>query len=153
MPRNYKKVTIENATIMFENFSGRQTDFNPPGMRNFNVVIPPEHEEAVRQMGYNVKTRTDRDGNDISILKVNVSYRFDAPKVEMVVGGKKKVALTEDDIGILDSSDLISVDLSFYGNDYNKLGRSGTSAYLDSLYAIVEEDELEAKYSDIPYAN
>jgi len=153
MPRNYKKVTIENATIMFENFSGRQTDYNPAGMRNFCVVIPKEDEDAVRSMGYNLKTRVNDEGDSFSYLKVNVSYRFEAPRVELIVDNKKRVSITEDDISQLDGTDFENIDLSFTGSDWEKAGRSGTSAYLDSLYALVKEDYLDSKYSDIPYAN
>ena len=48
MPRSYKKVTIEDARIMFKNFAGTQTKFNPAGARNFCVVIPEEHEDGIR---------------------------------------------------------------------------------------------------------
>lgn len=154
MPRNYKKVTIENAELKYLNFSGRQTDYNPAGMRNFCVVIPPENVNAVREMGYNVKTGVDnKTGDEFEFVKVNVSYRFEAPRVEMIIANKKRVSLTEDSISQLDGTDFESIDLSFTGSDWENRGKHGTSAYLDSLYALVKEDYLDSKYSDIPYAD
>ena len=155
MPRSYKKVTIEDARIMFKNFAGSQTKFNPAGARNFCVVIPEEHEEGIRALGYNVRHTQPREEGDDSVayLKVNVSYRFDPPHIEAIVGGRKRQVLGEEDISMLDWADISFVDLSFTGSDWEVRGDTGTSAYLDSLYAHIEEDELQSKYADIPYGD
>ena len=155
MPRSYKKVTIEDARIMFKNFAGTQTKFNPAGARNFCVVIPEEHEEGIRALGYNVRHTQPREEGDDSVayLKVNVSYRFDPPHIETIIGGRKRQVLGEEDISMLDWADISFVDLSFTGSDWEVRGDTGTSAYLDSLYAHIEEDELQSKYADIPYGD
>lgn len=155
MARSYKKVTIEDARIMFKNFAGAQTKFNPAGARNFCVVIPEEHVDAISEMGYNIKYMQPRDEGDIPTpyIKVNVSYRFEPPHIETIIGGRKRQVLGEEDISMLDWADISFVDLSFTGSDWEVRGETGTSAYLDSLYAHIEEDELRSKYSDIPYDN
>lgn len=155
MANNYKKVIIENAKLIFKNFSGEKTKFNPEGARNFCVVIPEEDVERISEMGYNVKHTNPRyeDEEPLAYLKVHVSYRFDAPVIETIIGGKKRQSLHESDINILDWADIISADISFVGSDWESRGDTGTSAYLSSLYVNIEEDELRAKYADIPYGN
>ena len=155
MARNYKKVIIENAKLMYRNFAGEKTKFNPEGARNFCVVIPEEDVEKISSMGYTVKYTKPRfeDEEPVPYLKVHVSYRFDPPTIETIIGGKTRERLSESDISILDWADITSADVSFTGSDWESRGDTGTSAYLDSLYANIEEDELRAKYADIPYGN
>ena len=50
---NYN-IEIENAKLLFKNFSGEQSKFNRKGDRNFSVIIedPAEAERSVCWSGY-----------------------------------------------------------------------------------------------------
>jgi len=47
----------------------------------------------------------------------------------------------------LDWADIKTADLIARGYDWNVGGKSGTKAYLQSLFVTIEEDALERKYS------
>lgn len=144
-------INIENARLIFRNFSGRESKFNRPGDKNFCVVI--EDEELVDQLtadGWNVKIRPPREEGDeaLNYLKVNVSYRIRPPKVEMVLTNSNKIVpLNEETVGQLDYADILRADVVISPHEWEQGGRSGVSAYLKAIYITVDEDVFADKYS------
>ena len=58
-------LSVENAVIIWTNFEGRATKFNPNGgKRTFALVLTEEVAEMLREEGWNVKTREGRDEGD-----------------------------------------------------------------------------------------
>ena len=87
-------IVIENARIIFRNFSGRETQFNRAGDRNFCVVIDDEKmAENLANDGWNMKIRRPREEGDspLRYIPVAVSYKNIPPKIYMVT--RKKVNL------------------------------------------------------------
>ena len=143
------KITIENAQLIFRNFSGKEGKFYPAGSRNFCVIL--EDEATVQQMisdGWNIKYLQPRDEGDLptAYLKVKVTYGKVAPSIYLVTG-KHKTLLNEDDIGALDWADILNADLQIRPYKWEMGNNSGIAAYLDVLYATIEENKLESKYS------
>lgn len=141
---------IEDATLIFRNFSGEQQRYNPAGKRNVCVRIPEESEQQLIEDGWHLKYLKPRDEDErpTAYLKVNVSYYKYPPEVYMIVHGRK-VEVDEANIGKLDHLDIIKADIEispyFYDNDD---GKKGISAYLSSLYVTVN-NSLAAKYADM----
>lgn len=152
-----KQFTIENARIIFRNFGGEEKPFNAKGIRNFCVVIPDEETaEHLSQMGFNIKVREPKEEGDEPFLFLKVKVRFDTipPKITMLTdnghGGKKRTILTEDMVSILDYSDIEYVDVIITGSDWRSAdGKTGTSAYLKTMFVTIDEDDLERKYADV----
>ena len=138
---------IDDAHIRYRNFSGNKTQFNPQGSRNFCVDLDDDTAALLEADGWNVKYTNPREEGDtpIPFIKVNVKYEIKPPRV-VLVKSNGQTNLTEDMVGILDFADLRKVDMIIRPFTYDNNGKSGISGYLKTMYATIEEDELERKY-------
>ena len=144
------KVVLENCRIVFRNFAGEKRQFNEEGDRNFSVVLDDEKAEMAKLQGWNVKPKPPREEGDPNFhhLKVTVSYKGRKPPVAVLISSKGRTNLDEDMIGMLDNAELAVVDMIIRAYDWEVNGRKGRSAYLDSIYVTLAEDELALKYSE-----
>lgn len=146
-----QNVVVENAKIMFRNFSGAEGKFNPAGRRNFCVFLDSGVGHQLKKDGWNIRwlQPRDDDGEEQAYLQVKVSFSNKPPKIVMV-SSKGKTAISEETVNILDWADIKSADLVITPYEYSVNGRSGVSAYLKTLYVTIEEDEIEQKYANAP---
>lgn len=141
---------IENARIVFRNFSGKPDKFNTQGgKRNFCIVIDDSNdaEELINQ-GWNIKRFKARDDEEEPgyYLPVKVSYNVAPPHI-YICTNKSKTQLTEDTVGTLDYADISTVDAIISPYHYSDVGgRSGVSAYIKTMYVNVIVDEFASKY-------
>lgn len=148
---------FENVRLCFRNFSGNEGRFNPKGRRNFCILLDSDKAEELKSDGWNVKYLKPRDEDEDpqAYLQITVKYRGQdgavtrPPKVYLI-SSKGKTLLDEDNVGILDWADFENVDLIIRSYNWELNGRSGKKAMLKTLMAKIVEDELEAKYSNVP---
>ena len=144
-------LAIEDAHIIFRNFSGEQTKFNHEGDRNFCVIIDdPAMAERLKADGWNVKPPKERQDGTMTdaYLPVAVSFKYTPPQIVVVTRKNKKV-WGEDDVANLDRADIRSVDLTLNPYRWNVQGDTGLKAYLKTMYVVLNEDEFAAKYESI----
>ena len=151
-------ITIENAHILFRNFSGRESKYNRAGQRNFCVYI--DDADMVQRLfddGWNIRVREPRDEGEEPrhYLQVAVSFDNIAPTIYMLTK-RRKVKLDEEAIDALDIAEIRNVDLTI--RPYNwviqegtKNEKSGVKAYLRTMYVVIDEDEFAEKYADCEY--
>ena len=127
-----EKLNISGARIVWPNFSGKATDYNAEGKRNFTVVF--------------------EDEGKFNTMKVNIgAYKGDPardPKIYRICNGHK-VLLTEKTVGCLDFDDITYIDLRVRPYNWERANKSGTSAYLDVMYVTVADDPFAAKYETV----
>lgn len=147
------KLIIEDANLLFGqymNFSGRGSQYNREGDRNFNVIIDdPDAVNDLKEVGWNIKIRKPRDEQDdvLHYLKVNVSYRFRGPQIFLHIG-KTTNELNEETVGMLDNADIISCDLVINPSHWERPdGTSGISAYLETMHVVAKGDYFADKYA------
>ena len=138
---------IDDARIVYRNFSGTGSKFNREGDRNFAVVIPDQYvpDELVNRC-WNVKIKPPRDEDDTPFMFLPVKIKFNerGPKVYLQ-SGDKMVELDEESIDCLDDVDILGVDLDIRPYDWEVNGKQGRTAYLQSIHVVQEVDRFAAR--------
>lgn len=141
---------IDDARIMFRNFRGEGDKFNREGDRNFVLVIPNEDiAEELSKEGWNVKIKDpiEEGYTPFMYLPVKVKFNERGPQVYLRTGDKTN-KLDEESVAILDDIDIISVNLDIRPYDWEVNGKTGRTAYLQSIEVIQEIDRFAARYAE-----
>lgn len=140
---------IDDARIIFKNFEGRGDKFNREGDRNFSLLIEdPNTADALIKEGWNVKIKPGRDEDEGDFMRLPVKVKFTdyGPNVYLVSGGRR-VELDEESIACLDNIDIESVDMDLRPYDWDVNGRTGRTAYLQSMQVVQRVDRFAERYA------
>jgi len=148
MPRNDKNKIIEDVTIAFRNFSGKEDVYNRAGDRNFAILLDPDLAAEMEREGWNVKYLKEREEGDgqQAYIQVAVSYKSRPPKIGMVTS-KGLTYLGESEVEMLDWVDIETADVTLNPYEWVVNGKNGVKAYLQTLFIKIEEDYLQQKWT------
>ena len=148
-PNGY--LEINEARIIWPNFSGRGDRFNREGDRNFHLVIPDQEScdlllNNKNEFGdsWNVKIKAPREEGETPFMHMQVKVKFNnrGPNVYLV-SGDKQVPLNEDTISCLDDIDIMYVDLDIRPYDGQMAnGMTFRSAYLSAMRVYQRVDRF-----------
>lgn len=144
-----KSFTLENADIFLKNFSGRATKYTPEGTRNFMLRLPDEVANRLAEDGWNVSYLKPREEGDppTPALRIAVNFKgYRPPEIYKIVG-RTKTMLSEDTVSLLDTAEIVTVDLRVRPRVWGDENKGGVKAYLEKMYVTVVEDDLDAKYN------
>lgn len=148
---------MEGVRLVFRNFTGKESEFNREGDRNFGVILPNEQvAEAMLRDGWNVKylkpsEEEKEEGAEQGPpwLPVKVGYGKGRPPKIVQITSRGKTNLTEETVDGLDWAEITNVDLMVRPYFWEVRGDTGISAYVQTMFVSIEEDPLEAKYADL----
>ena len=149
--------SVEGARLIFKNFSGKGSQYNSEGSRNFGLLLSEEDAQMLAADGWNVKRRPPRSDDperyEQPWLPVKVKFGK-IPPIAVLIHSKSKIKLDEETIGQLDWTRIKNCDVIVRPYNYpaSNVAPAGVAAYLKAIYVTVEEDAFEEKYADIPYA-
>ena len=147
-------LNIEDAKILWPNFSGEATKFTREGDQYFTLLIPTEEMyealmDDVNDFGvpWNVKYSEPRSEEEDPFIRMKVKVKFNeyGPKVYLK-SGNRTVELDEKSIACLDRMATSNVDMYIRPFDGEANGKPFRAAYLQSMH--VTQD----LYAD-PYAS
>ena len=141
---------IDDARIAYRNFSGVGSKFNREGDRNFAVIIPDQEQaDALINEGWNVKIKPPRDEDDSPFMYLPVKIKFNdrGPNCYLATGTRIN-RLDEESICCLDDVDILSVDMDLRPYDWEVNGKTGRTAYLQSIKVTQEIDRFASSFEE-----
>lgn len=147
MASEVRTFMVEDAPIIFRNFAGKEGQYNREGDRNFAVILAPDVAIKMLEDGWNVRYLEPREEGDdpTPYISVSVNFKNRPPRVVLLTA-TSRTQLDEDSVEVLDWADIRTADLIARAYDWTVNGKTGTKAYLQSLFVTIEEDLLEQKY-------
>lgn len=142
---------INGRQIIFKNFEGRGDKFNREGDRNFSLRIDdPDTADALIKEGWNVRIKEGRDEEEGPFMRLPIKVKFTnyGPNVYLWTGGRRN-ELDEESIACLDNIDIESVNMDIRPYDWEVNGRTGRTAYLQSMEVIQRIDRFAARYANM----
>lgn len=149
-------VAFNNAQIPYggwRNFSGGPTRFDPRNTKRFfEIFLSDEEAQILSSLGWNVKWLEPRNESEPrqAHLKIFINYevpRKFQPRVWMVRLGYSPVLLEAEDIGQLDTDDIVRAKLQIRPYDWElPTGVKGRKAMLKQMYVTIEQDDFGAEF-------
>ena len=141
---------IDGRQIIFKNFEGRGDKFNREGDRNFSLRIDDENTaDALVKEGWNVRIKEGREDDEGPFMRLPIKVKFTnyGPNVYLRTGDRVN-ELNEESIACLDNIEIDSVSMDIRPYDWDVNGRTGRTAYLQSMEVVQRIDRFAARYAN-----
>ena len=139
---------IDNAHIIFRNFSGEASKFNREGDRNFALrIFDQDIADKLLDLGWNVKIKPPREEGEDPFMYLPVKIKFNdyGPKVYLK-SGSNRVVLDEESISCLDNIEIENADLDIRPYDWDVNGKQGRTAYLQGGLITQKVDRYQEDF-------
>lgn len=142
---------IDGRQIIFKNFEGRGDKFNREGDRNFSLRIDdPDTADILVKEGWNVRIKEGRDEDEGPFMRLPIKVKFTnyGPNVYLRTGERVN-ELDKESISCLDNIDIEAVNMDIRPYDWEVNGKTGRTAYLESMEIIQRIDRFAARYANM----
>lgn len=146
------KLYLDDVELLprpFMNFAGREGKYNAEGERSFHIRITEEDAQSLKAQGW-TKIRLpgpeDLERGYGPSIEVTIRYTKKPPHVVLVTSAGH-TELGEKDLDVLEQLEIERMDVAINGYVWENEQGSGIKPYLKTLYAIVAEDPIEARYN------
>lgn len=139
---------IEDARIVWANFTGRPTKSNPNGgVIAFDVILDEETAARLKDIGWNVRWYENEQKPDASFwhLNIKIGFNYNPPQIHRICGDYC-YELNEKTIGQLAKDQIQTMDITFTPYIYDVNGKTGVKAYLSEMAVVVRESPIAKKY-------
>lgn len=141
---------IDDANLIFRNFKGAGDKYNRKGDRNFSVIInDQEIADALVKEGWNIKIKESNEEGAAPMMRLPVKIKYGedgrGPNAYLK-SGKSMIRLTEETIGMLDDINILSVNMDLRPYDWEVDGKTGRTAYLNSISVTQAVDRFDEEY-------
>lgn len=141
---------IDDARIIYRNLRGEGSKYNREGDRNFALLIPSQEiADDLIERGWNVKIKPPREeGEDpFMYLPIKVKFNGNGPHI-YVQSGRATNQLDEEEVGEIDDLDISSVNLDIRPYEWEVNGKTGRTAYLQSMLVVQNIDRFAAMLAE-----
>lgn len=149
-----ERLRLENVKIIFKNFRGEKGPYNEAGVRTFSVVIDDLNQAAeLIEEGWALKPLKNEEGDiDAYHLPVKVNYGSRQPPriYKVSITNKGQLPLNEKTVDMLDYLPIDYADVIVNPYQWEVRGESGIKAYCQTMYVVIEENELDVKWANFP---
>jgi hypothetical protein len=143
-----KQFMVEGAELIYKNFRGEPGPYNKDGDRNFCVILEDNVAEEMARDGWAVKFPEpgDEESTKRPFIKVKVAYKFRPPQITIITS-RARTKIGQDEVAMMDWADTKNIDLIAQAYNWTVGGKSGITAYLQTMFVIMNENALELKYA------
>ena len=151
MANKVNDINIYDGEIAYSNFSGRPTQFNPNGgVRTVTFVIPPDIADSLIADGWHIREQIFDDGTSRFLLEAKITFKTRTgqirdPKI-FIIRNDGVIHITEDTVSTLDRMEIVNAEAVIGPFYWDWGGKSGITAYVNSLYITVKENPIDEKY-------
>jgi len=149
------RLRLEEVKIIFKNFRGEKGPYNADGTRTFSVLIQdPELAAQLIHDGWALKPLKNEDDEiEAHHLPVKVNFGRTPPRIYKVsITTGHQLPLNEKTIDMLDYLPVEYVDVILNPYSWEVRGETGIKAYCQTMYVVIEENELDIKWANMPSA-
>lgn len=131
-----QNVSFDDVKIVIRNFSGKESKFNPPGRKNFRIVLSENTGALLKNSGWKIEKSNIVGGGSVFLLPVYARYSDQWSPEVVLVRDSRETKLTELTIPVLDKLVIQRADLVVTPYRWNAGEKTGIRAYLNSLRVI-----------------
>lgn len=145
-------IELDDARIIYANFTGERSRYNASGTRNFCVLIPFEMEQQLLADGWYLKYLTPREEGAMPqpYIKVNISDRFGVPPMSIVSYRGERILNSLDELDALKSAGIRQASVVIKPHRYTTDdGETHFNGYLEEMRIVLREPRFVGRGSNV----